>query len=98
MTTNANAPLAEIHERMPVVVAPEDFETWLSAKTQPAEAAALLRPAPDDLFALTPVSTRVNSADNDDPSLIEEATVDPSETPKRASPKRAPDPRQRSLF
>jgi hypothetical protein len=33
----------------------------------------LLKPAPEDLLALTPVSTRVNSADNDDPGLLEEA-------------------------
>jgi putative SOS response-associated peptidase YedK len=99
VTTNANAPLGEIHGRMPVVVAAKDFETWLSMKTQPAEADALLKPAPDDLFSLTPVSTRVNSADNDDPSLIAESSEEPAEAPKRASPKRAaPDPRQRSLF
>ncbi len=99
VTTDANDRLAPIHERMPVVVAPEDFETWLSAGSSPQEAAALLRPAPNDLFALTPVSTRVNSADNDDPGLIEETTEKPEETPKRASPKRAaPDPRQRNLF
>ena len=46
VTTDANARLAPIHDRMPVVVAPEDFETWLSAETQPAEAAALLSPRP----------------------------------------------------
>ena len=74
VTTDANAPLKPIHDRMPVVIAPKDFETWLSSATDPAEAAALLKPAPDDLFALTPVSTRVNSADNDDPGLIEETT------------------------
>ncbi len=99
VTTDANTPLAAIHERMPVVIAPEDFETWLLAATQPAEAAALLKPAPDDLFSPMPVSTRVNSADNDDPALIEETHEEPAEPPKRASPKRAaPDPRQRSLF
>ena len=99
VTTDANAQLADIHERMPVVIAPKDFGTWLSSETEPAAALALLKPAPDDLFALTPVSTRVNSADNDDPGLIAEATVDEQETPKRASAKRAtPDPRQRSLF
>ncbi len=99
VTTDANAPLAEIHARMPVVIAPKDFEAWLSLETKPADAAELLKPAPDDLFLLTPVSTRVNSADNDDPGLIEAATVDPEEAPKRAPAKRAaPDPRQRSLF
>jgi putative SOS response-associated peptidase YedK len=98
VVTDANAPLMPIHERMPVIVEPKNFETWLSPETTPAEAATLLKPAPDDLLTLTSVSARVNSADNDDPALIEEATVDPGEAPKGTSPKRAPDPRQRSLF
>ena len=51
---------------------------WLSADTTLKEAQALLKPAPEDFFALTPVSTRVNSADNDDPGLIERAEVQPS--------------------
>ena len=71
VTTDANERLRPIHDRMPVVLAPEDFEAWLSRETDPAEAQALLKPAPEDLFSLTPVSTRVNSADNDDPGLLE---------------------------
>jgi putative SOS response-associated peptidase YedK len=70
VTTDANAYLAPIHDRMPVVIAPKDFETWLSAETSLDEAATLLKPAPENLFSLTPVSTRVNSADNDDPGLL----------------------------
>jgi putative SOS response-associated peptidase YedK len=71
VTSAASRCLAPIHDRMPVVIAPEDYEKWLSHETRLAEAHALLRPAPEDLFALTPVSTRVNSADNDDPGLIQ---------------------------
>ena len=78
MTTEASEFLRPLHERMPVVLAPEDHELWLSADTTLKEAQALLRPAPEDFFALTPVSTRVNSADNDDPGLIERAEVQPS--------------------
>jgi putative SOS response-associated peptidase YedK len=70
VTTNANDHLAPIHDRMPVVIAAKDFGTWLSAETSMAEAATLLKPAPDDLFSLAPVSTRVNSADNDEPGLL----------------------------
>lgn len=70
VVTDANEQLRPIHNRMPVILAPKDFETWLSNETDPAEAEALLRHAPDD-FLLTPVSTRVNSADNDDPGLLE---------------------------
>jgi putative SOS response-associated peptidase YedK len=71
VTTAANAVVAPIHTRMPVIIAAEDFETWLTG--DPDEAAALLRPAPDDLLTAFPVSDRVNRAEPDDPGLIEPA-------------------------
>jgi putative SOS response-associated peptidase YedK len=89
VTTNANAYLAPIHDRMPVVIAPRDFETWLSSETSLNEAASLLKPAPENLFSLTPVSTRVNSADNDDPGLLlrsEELLVAPPTKPQKSDP------------
>lgn len=76
VTTEASRPLAPIHERMPVVLEAKDFQTWLSPETTPAEAAALLKPAREDRFALTPVSTRVNAVANDDPRLLEEGRVE----------------------
>lgn len=97
VVTDANRLLAPIHDRMPVILDRGDFATWLSPKTDPAEALALLKPAPEGLLALVPVSARVNSADNDDPTLIEEATVDTQEAPKPA-PERAPDTSQGNLF
>ncbi len=95
VTTDANAPLAAIHERMPVVIAPKDFEKWLSLDTQPAEAAALLKPAPDDLLSLTPVSTRVNSADNDDAALLKETQEEPQLSEAKTAAEQS---RQGSLF
>jgi putative SOS response-associated peptidase YedK len=80
VTTTACEFLAPIHDRTPAVIAPKDFEAWLSHDTQLAEARALLRPAPEDLFSLTPVSTRVNSAENDDRSLIERAELPPAQS------------------
>jgi len=69
VTTRANALLRPLHDRMPVIVAPEHYDRWLDA----------VNPDVDDLFesqddgALTvhPVSMRVNSVRNDDASLIE---------------------------
>ena len=69
VTTSANATVAPIHARMPVVIAPENFDLWLTAEAD--EANTLLKPAPDDLFKAIPVSDRVNKADADDPGLIE---------------------------
>jgi putative SOS response-associated peptidase YedK len=69
VTVSCNECLRAIHDRMPAVVAPENFAAWLSPETDPDEAAALLRPAPDELFTCVPVSTRVNAAANDDAGL-----------------------------
>ena len=33
LTVNANADIAHIHDRMPVVIAPEDFARWLDCRT-----------------------------------------------------------------
>ena len=70
VTTDANARLRPIHDRMPVVLAPEDFEAWLSRDTDLADALALLEAGARGSLSLVPVSTRVNSADNDDPALL----------------------------
>ena len=61
--------VAEVHDRMPVLLAEDDFEPWLSG----AAGIELLKPAPNDLLQKWPVSTRVNSsrASNDDPTLID---------------------------
>ena len=52
MTIEPNAELSAIHDRMPVIIAPEDHETWLTGETD--EAAKLIRPAPDHSFSLEP--------------------------------------------
>ena len=70
VTAHANATVAPIHARMPVIIAPENFERWLT-EPHPEEAADLLHPAPDDFFEAFQVSDRVNKADADDPGLIE---------------------------
>ena len=69
VTTDANALLAPIHDRMPVILDPADHERWLDPSRPGAE--ELLRPCPDDRLEAVPVSTRVNSPRNDDPSLLE---------------------------
>lgn len=69
ITVDANATVRPIHDRMPAIVAPADFDRWLTSP-DPDEAATLLRPAPDDLLQAIQVSSRVNRADDDDPGLI----------------------------
>lgn len=67
--TAANTMVAKVHDRMPVLLGPKDFEAWLSCDV----GTELLKPAPNNALQMWPVSKRVNSsrAPGDDPSLIE---------------------------
>jgi len=56
ITTAANARMAEIHDRMPVVVAPEDEELWLDRDTPVAQLRALLHSLAPEQTQLTPVT------------------------------------------
>ncbi|MGI9482686.1 MAG: SOS response-associated peptidase [Hyphomicrobiales bacterium] len=59
ITTVANETIAPIHNRMPVVIFPKDFDAWLNGDNTPLEdAVALLEPAPDELFAPHKVEMR----------------------------------------
>jgi putative SOS response-associated peptidase YedK len=72
VTTRANRALADIHERMPVIVPPEAFNLWLDcANVDPETAAALISPAFDNLLDTYEVSTAVNRTANDGPELVE---------------------------
>lgn len=72
MTTAANGLLAPIHDRMPAVLAPEDYDAWLDAEAVSAEdASALLAPAPEQMLEAFPISERVNRVANDDASILE---------------------------
>jgi putative SOS response-associated peptidase YedK len=72
ITTTANRALAPIHDRMPVVIPPEAFDLWLDcAHVDAATAAALIVPAPENLFEAYEISPAINRAANDSPSLIE---------------------------
>jgi putative SOS response-associated peptidase YedK len=63
--------VAEVHDRMPVILEAKDFEQWERGDAK--DAAALLKPADEDTLQRWPVSKRVNSsrAADDDPILIE---------------------------
>jgi len=74
VTTSANATVAPIHDRMPVIVPPEHYEAWLDCNGVNAkQAAALIGRAPEDFLEAIPVSPRVNSVKNDGPENLEHA-------------------------
>jgi putative SOS response-associated peptidase YedK len=94
VTTNANRALGHIHGRMPVILAPDAFDLWLNcAEVDAQTAAALIAPAPDDLFEAYPISTEVNRVANDNAKLLE-PVVPGAEPAPPATPKAARAPKQ----
>lgn len=72
ITTEPNALLAPIHDRMPVILSEGSWDRWLAPEPlTEKQRGAMLRPAARGLLALTEVSTMVNSPENDGPKLVE---------------------------
>lgn len=71
LTTEPNALVATVHDRMPVILPPEAYAFWLdSANQDPATLVRLLAPYPAAGMAMVPVGPGVGQVDRDDPSLI----------------------------
>jgi putative SOS response-associated peptidase YedK len=71
LTTAANELMRSVHDRMPVILHPQDYDLWLDPTIQTDERLHfLLRPYPDDQMCAYPVSTKVNSPQNDSPECI----------------------------
>src|SRR5215831_286176 len=71
VTAPASADLAVLHHRVPVTMRPDDFERWLDCRAHEVdEVMPLLRGPEEGEFAWHEVSSRVNSANNDDPQLL----------------------------
>jgi putative SOS response-associated peptidase YedK len=73
--TEPNKFVAEVHDRMPVILEANDFEQWERGDAK--DAATLMKPADKEVMQRWPVSKRVNSsrAADDDPTLIEPTMV-----------------------
>jgi putative SOS response-associated peptidase YedK len=71
LTTEPNEKVAELHNRMPVVLDGGGVDRWLSRGRPEAELKALLRAAPSEWFVMDAVSTQVNSPANEGPALVE---------------------------
>lgn len=74
LTTSANALLKPVHERMPVIIAPEDYARWLDPEN--TDVADLIAAFPAGRMSCHPVSMRVNTTRNDGPELIEPIEAD----------------------
>jgi putative SOS response-associated peptidase YedK len=104
LTTEANGLLRSVHDRMPVIVSPREYERWLDpAEPDPAD---VIAPYPAEGMRFHTVSKRVNSVKNDDASCIEaladegdDATTAPApESPGEIVEEDEAVPTQTSLF
>lgn len=77
LTTSANSLLQTVHDRMPVILKPNDYAQWLDPRVQDArELKGLLQPYQDEPMQAIPVSTRVNSVKFDDAHCLEPLKTD----------------------
>ena len=70
LTVAANALVSNVHDRMPAILAPDQFAAWLDCKTVDGPAAArLLQPAPEHLLEIIEVDPRLNNWRNEGADL-----------------------------
>jgi putative SOS response-associated peptidase YedK len=104
VTTTASRSIAQIHDRMPVIVPPEAFDFWLDPNVDAEMASSVIQPAPDAQLEFFPVSSAVNRTANDSAALLKplrEGEVDEvAPKPKKPAKKDKPtkDSGQASLF
>lgn len=70
LTTDANAPVRPVRDRMPVILQPADYAAWLGAQTKAEDLKALLKPLPEDLMERYRVSRRMSNARNEGKAKI----------------------------
>ena len=79
LTTRANPDLDTIHDRMPVILAPADFDTWLDPATKPEDLVVLAKPAPRGTLERRAVGRFVHDPRVDDPRCLLPASADVSD-------------------
>ncbi len=73
LTTEPNELLAPVHNRMPVILHPDSYDTWLTPDAGEDTLTELFEPYPSEAMETYPVSRLVNSPSNDDERCIEPA-------------------------
>lgn len=72
LTTEANDLIAPLHDRMPAILSPENYDRWLSPlEDDPAVLLPFLAPCPSERMIARPVSRRVNDPSVDDPGVLD---------------------------
>ena len=88
LTTAANAAMAQLHERMPVVLEERDWPLWLGEAGEGWS--GLMRPAANDVLRLWAVSRAVNSVRNNGPDLLDRIHDPHAPPPSEAPPGQNP--------
>lgn len=70
ITTAANQLVGQLHDRMPAILLDEFHDDWLDPKTDRAVLTRMLKPFPSLMMKTYPVSSRVNSPDNETADLL----------------------------
>ena len=70
ITTTPNELVGRVHDRMPVILRPGDFDAWLSDESDARELIGLLTPFPAEYMQAYPVGRDVNSPSVDTPQLV----------------------------
>jgi putative SOS response-associated peptidase YedK len=71
LTTEPNSLVLTLHDRMPVILPPEGYETWLQDGVPPGALRGLLIPCPDDVLLAQPVGMAVNDPRHEGPVCLE---------------------------
>jgi len=72
LTTEANKAIQSIHDRMPVILKPEDYDMWIDSDNTDSESLEqLLKPFLSDISEVYPISNYVNKPQHDNPQCIQ---------------------------
>ena len=75
LTVEANQSMARLHDRMPLIIQPDDFDRWLDCRPGTAEFIQdLMRPAPEDFLDFSEVSRKLNNVRNEGAALLADDT------------------------
>lgn len=99
LTTDTNAAIAPIHDRLPLVIHEADYQEWLDCKRNRAkDVKHLLKPVVDDFFEAIAISDKINNAryfGTDVLQAVEElSALEPAPLKKTAKPKKSPKPKK----
>jgi putative SOS response-associated peptidase YedK len=76
LTVDANAAMQRLHDRMPLIIQPQDFDRWLDCRPGTADFVQdLMRSAPEDFLDFAPVSRKLNNVRNEGPGLLADDTA-----------------------